>query len=503
MSKLSFFFSFLFYVYALLLCSSLHLSFCRSFSKGRSFSTFSPDSASPSQALLERDVERKFPNIPFPKEEIDSYLDWEEQKGKTNKLLSRASHSSGQKANLAISGRDLLREELREKGRNIVRITLKGNVKLYHNQIRIKAQSIKIEDQKIGEIKGTIEIYDPQTKIYAYAQNAKYNRDQERIYLWGKVYVKKEFSKDEKLLLSCKGLDYHLKKKNLLLEGSVRAHYADSNMLAESGKYLASQKKLVLETNPVLWSPRAYLVGKTLSFAEEKRSFEFKGESLLYLYTSISLRPSYATIPRSSRLEEDKKKTLEELPTILTADRVVYFHSGSVEAEGKALLTQTGMSFRANYLHFSGKKQGQVSAHGNVHALDYKENTEMRAQKLEYKEEAQKLLLEEKAFLSFYEDSSLYKGNKGRTLTRLSGEYIERDFSKKVVRAQGGVRISQKNYKGEAELLNYKEDSQTLIMEGNAGVYRKRTFIRAEKIFVYSRGERILFQKRVGASLKQ
>ena len=503
MFKFSFLFSF-YFALPFSLCAFLS---CHSLPKEGEQSRRLRDTSNFSEPLPKEDIERSFPEIRFPEQgvELESQASWKKEGGKRKKLSNRSSNSLGQIIDLGLSGRELVREEFRRKGKRIVRITLRGNIKLYHNQILIRAQSIQIENQELGTIKGDITIYDPETRVYVYAQNASYERSRERVRLWGKPYIKKDFPKQEKLLLSSESIDYHLRKKHLFLKGGVRAHYGEGNMLAERGKYLSEQKKFVLEGNPVFFSPKAYLVGNILIFEEEKKSFELKGESLLYWRESIALKPSSSS---SARREIQGKNNRNEKPkTILTADRLRYFYSGSVEAEGNVLLTQPDLSFQAGYLGLSGKEQGDISARGNIHVIDYKDKMELWAQKLEYKKKAQKLLLEEDAILSFQEeeDSGSEEADskkEAKPFSRLSAEYIERDFAKKLTKARGRVRLRQKDYRVVAELANFYEDRNLLTMEGDAGVYRNNTFMKAEKIFLYLKEERILLQNNIGASFK-
>ena len=134
---------------------------------------------------------------------------------------------------------------------------------------------------------------------------------------------------------------------------------------------------------------------------------------------------------------------------------------------------------------------------------------ELEAQKLQYEDKLQKLILKEKALLSFYknnnkssssqEDAQIQEDaqSQDEIPTRLRGEYIERDFAKKRTQAQGKVQLSQRAYQAFAELATYDEDAELVTMQGNPGVYRNNTFIRAEKIFVYPQKEHIIFQNRV------
>ena len=72
---------------------------------------------------------------------------------------------------------------------------------------------------------------------------------------------------------------------------------------------------------------------------------------------------------------------------------------------------------------------------------------ELEAQQLQYKDTLQRLVLKGKASLSFYENldsqQQAESPSKAKAPTRLSGEYIERDFAKKRTEAQGKVRLSQ------------------------------------------------------------
>ena len=257
------------------------------------------------EPTLREDAQRAFPVIAFPFTEQVASLSVKEKNSKIKKISSQGHDSWGRAVSLTLTGRELIREELVRKGKPLLRISLRGNARLYHNQIRVRAQRIVIENEERGEMTGNIEIYDPRTKTRVYGQSATYERGKQRIRLWGNPYIQKSSSTHTQLLITCQNLDYLLEERHLLLEGGVRGHYRDGNMFAEQGKYLASQQKLILETDPTFWSPRAYLIGKTLIFEEQKQSFEIRrGEcSLLarlcfppsFLYSKQCRYPSKKT----------------------------------------------------------------------------------------------------------------------------------------------------------------------------------------------------------------
>ena len=68
--------------------------------------------------------------------------------------------------------------------------------------------------------------------------------------------------------------------------------------------------------------------------------------------------------------------------SILTADKLRYYYAGPVEAQGNVVLTQPDLRFQASYLRLSGKELRDISAKGDIYAIDYERKNGIGSSKI-------------------------------------------------------------------------------------------------------------------------
>ena len=407
-------------------------------------------------------------------------------KEKLNNKAYQKSKQNKKKAssfNLRLEGDELIREKLRKNGRRVLRVTLKGRAKLYYKKIRVLARRIVIEDKNKASIIGNVRIYDPQSGIRVYSQKAVYYAKTKSVVLDQNPYLEKYIlkkGKKQRLLVNAKKIEYFLAESRLLFSGSMQLRHVDWKILAEKGEYILRKKKLVLNSDPVYLLARdAKMTGMSLVFDERQGIAKMEGESMLHLNQKISLGGRRQDPTIGSNLMNTKNtidSTLEKDTefkgtSFLSADQISYFKDGHIKAKGQVVFTQPNLRFEAEDLRLYDRDFSDdfrdIDAKGNVHVIDItdiKNKVEFSAQNMQYRGESRYLVLTEMAQIALNNPStqlpidktskSFQSSGKDKQANSiiLSAEYIDRDYHKKLIQAQGKVIFSQNDYEGFSEI---------------------------------------------------
>ncbi len=479
-----------------------------------------------SNSLIDQEASLSQEDQQFP--EIEPPLPVFEQKRKLIKrenisskqgrkeLIDRRPDHKGRRLISRLQAGQMIRETFVVNGKTQQRISLTGGAVIYHGPTRIRASRIVIKNGDYGTFQGGVEIYDAVSKITLYAKKAYYDRNRQLVRLQGKPYFKKNYGKLGKVLLvSCQSIDHFLQEKRSQFKEKLHVSFADMDAFADEASYLEVEQTLTLKKNPVIIGKGSYFTGEELVYQAQvnKQFFELKKHAIAYLYEKYNRRIGHISRTSSNermRANENQKKNSLKIKTsqakqviqsnqqtVLTADRLRYFTAKHViHANGNVFLSKDEMRLSTGDLRLFGTNLQDVSAQDGVQMIDRKRKLKIKAKKMDYDDQKQKLLLQDEAYISFYSLSEQ------EVPTSLSASWIERDLQKKQTTAQGQVIFSQKQYRAQGEIANYDEDAQVIIMKGSPGVYNKGLFMEAEKIFIYPEKERILFHNQVRSSIQ-
>ncbi len=494
-------------------------------------------------SLLENE-ERKSPHLPDTDLLRKSFFTKESRKisdKQTKKIIDRRPDRQGRPLVSRLSGKELIQDTIWRNGKKIVRTTLMGSAKLYHDRLEMQAHKIVMENRNYATFIGGVRIHDPLNGNFLYAGGAFYDRGRQLIRLTARPYLKNDSHENGKLIMSCDTISYFMNEQKLGLKGDLRGSHLGRYMFADEGVYFVNQKTLILKEDPLFFTQNGqYMTAKELLYHQKKgivtlrkQVFLYKTEDAFSPFDSKKTRKapspkkakqigledyvrqggkiekdSFHT-SRVKRMKNHKKKKMQSQKTpplkyfIVSADSVEYWLSKKIIGKGDVLFTKKGGGgdyyLHTPYLHLFGKKLQDIDAGlgRGVFVEDFGRGLRLKAKSIHFSNESQKLTIKNNAELHFLNSSQ-----KTVAPSTFFGDFIERDFQKKITHAEGNVRIIQKDYEAKANLASYHENAELITMEGSPSVRKKGYRLEAEKIFIYLEKRRIILQNRVKSSFQ-
>ncbi len=410
-------------------------------------------------------------------------------KGNKNILLSREKDSKGRILITRVSA-DILE---REGGVSQDRIRLAGNAVMYHNQIRITAQKMIIENGERGELSNHIQVFDKKNNLSLFATRATYVRSEQKITLEGEPYIIRK-SKDNKnnIFLVCSRIVHYLDIQKSIIEGEINVVGNTWNIFADEGVYEGDNNALRLERNAIFLSDEDYLTGELMFYHQDKKMIELQKKVTFYTYKNSFRSKNQNTIKqeKKSKLETKKKQELY----ILTAENVFYIPKEKLIAKDDVIFTRKGSILKTQNLELLGENLSDLRADKEVFLRDDEQAVVVQAGHLDYSHKKQKIVLRDKAKINFTEKK-----------IELHAGFIERDLIQKYVRAYNHVSMEQKGQteysKLNSEYAYYDERKEIITMDGSPKIIKKNTLLGAQKIWVYPKEKRILFKNYIRGSM--
>lgn len=438
-------------------------------------------------------------------------------------IRSTKPDKKGRRVSTAFSGYELIREVIEDDlGITTVRITIRGNATIRHENVLITANRMVIEDGSRGKLEGGVRIYDRSSGLRVYAARADYDRDEQIIHLSGRPYLTVKQGRNKPTLVTCTKITRDLEAKESVLDGDVRIHHDGWSILGDRGVYYDEESRVVLEANPFLFGRAQFLSGDRLIYEVEDRRVLLDGQ-VTFLSRSadgprgISENNSEAGDPAElTGLEEyvrrggsvssdtadssagiDGEDEPKIVPvTAMTAERIIHHfptdEEASTEVTGEVLMTRgDALEIRTPHLVALGQDFHTIHTEQGVEMRDLSQNMFVRADVMDYQKDEELLRLEGDPEIEFYK-----KGTDEVEAT-LRGAVIQRDFAAESTSAWGGVEIERENYLATGEIATFYEDADVIVLEGDPGLKDGASFVRCEKILFYPEKNRILLYNRI------
>lgn len=448
-------------------------------------------------------------------------------------ITSTRPDKKGRRVSTAFSGYELIREVIEDDlGLTTVRITIRGNATIRHENVLITANRMVIEDGARGVLEGAVRIYDQSSGLRVYAARADYDRDEQLVNLTGQPYLTVQQGKNKPTLVTCTKISRDLAAKESTLDGDVRIHHDAWSILGDQGVYYDEDNRVVLEKNPFLFGRDQFLSGDRLIYEVEDRRVVLDGQIAFLSHAagptadpnagdddasdeddvppdleeyarrggSIAVYESGANAATGASSKDPGDEIAEETATapvtVMTAKKIVHSFPADEEATtevvGDVLMTRgEALEIRTPHLIALGQDFHTVHTEQGVEMLDRSQNMFVRADVMDYQKEEELLRLEGDPEIEFYK-----KGTDQIEAT-LRGAVIQRDFAAESTSAWGGVEIERENMLATGEIATFYEDADVIVLEGDPALKDGASFVRCEKILFYPEKNRILLYNRI------
>ena len=104
-------------------------------------------------------------------------------------IVNNAPDRRGRPVTTTFSGFELIRENVLRDGRQVTRVTIRGNARIRHGGVDIRASRMAIEDGRFGTLIGAVQVHDLESGTRIYGANATYNRDEQIVHMEGDPYM--------------------------------------------------------------------------------------------------------------------------------------------------------------------------------------------------------------------------------------------------------------------------------------------------------------------------
>ncbi len=445
----------------------------------------------------------------------------------------------GRRVSTSFSGYELIREVIEDElGIKTVRITIRGNATIRHENVLITANRMVIEDGTRGKLQGAVRIYDRSSGLRVYAARADYDRDEQMVELSGSPYLTVRQGRNKPTLVTCTKISRDLEAKESVLDGDVRIHHDAWSILGDRGVYYDDENRVELTSNPFLFGRDQFLSGDRLIYEVEDRRVLLDGR-IAFLSrqatgpagiggaanqadgeggSSAPLAPvgleEYARRgggvpvlnengevivredPQSELAESDAEEAEAAPVTALTADRIIHSfpadEEATTEVEGEVLMTRgAALEVRTPSMIALGRDFHTIHTEAGVEMRDRSQDMFVRAGVMDYQRDEELLRLEGDPEIEFYK-----KGTDDIEAT-LRGAVIQRDFAAENTSAWGGVEIERENFLATGEIATFYEDADVIVLEGDPGLKDGASSVRCEKILFYPEKNRILLYNRI------
>ncbi|MCR9144523.1 MAG: hypothetical protein NXI24_19955 [bacterium] len=454
----------------------------------------------------------------------------------------------GRRVSTSFSGYELIREVIEDDlGLTTVRITIRGNATIRHENVLITANRMVIEDGTRGKLEGAVKIYDRSSGLRVYAARADYDRDEQMVELSGRPYLTVKQGRNKPTLVTCTKITRDLEAKESVLDGDVRIHHDAWSILGDRGVYYDDENRVVLEANPFLFGKDQFLSGDRLIYEVEDRRVLLDGQIAFLSNNGGGIGPDDAEKDDDDGGEDGRPPGLEEyvrlggsLPvfggdsdeanandtnkanpggarnqtaggteeadgendaavqelTALTADRIIHSfpadEEATTEVEGQVMMTRgESLEVRTPALVALGRDFHTIHTEQGVEMRDRSQDMFVRADVMDYQRDEELLRLEGDPEIEFYK-----KGTDEVEAT-LRGAVIQRDFAAENTSAWGGVEIERENLLATGEIATFYEDADVIVLEGDPGLKDGASSVRCEKILFYPEKNRILLYNRI------
>ena len=434
----------------------------------------------------------------------------------------------GKRFRTRIQASRLIRDSIMSSGKNvgsrkkrIQRLILSGNAIVSNQKFQIRADEIVIHNKATMRLKRNVRLHDRERNIFVYSQKGYYDRNQQRLTLQGKPYLKHKKRKSKTILISCREIVYLVDEGVAFFKGTTKTHHEDWTSFSDSGKYLGEKAILYLEGSPILVGKGRFMSGDTFLYKQKEQTLISKGRAVLYFQREAedifvsSLPDRHLQDPSSMSLLDyarngggdldslANKKSLSKKKSfaarnrkksakstgVLTADELHYHSKKGLEAFRKVALSSEDLDMKASYLRLFGPKKNHIQAQGNVYAKSHKNSTIAEGDFMEY--------IGKKKRLSLIGNAKVTLKNDAQGDSILSAYLLEQFKDKKVFFAHGNVQFQKNSYFASSEQAKYHEQSKILLMEGNAKLSREGESVESQKILIYTEKDQIVFPNRL------
>ena len=428
-------------------------------------------------------------------------------------IVNNAPDRRGRPVTTTFSGFELIRENVLRDGLQVTRVTIRGNARIRHGGVDIRASRMAIEDGRFGALVGSVQVHDLESGTRIYGANATYNRDEQIVHLVGDPYmVVPGEGNRAPALVSTTRMTRDLAEKKSILDGDVRIRQDTWSLIGDRGEYTDENDTIVLEANPVILGLEQFMIGQRLVYEVNNRTIRLDGRVVHISRTAPASGEPRANIsedpPSLEQFARRPGQPTEREPgepgdgkSVLSADQVVYrFPAGAevrTRVQGEVLLTRGGFRLTAAYLDAIGQDFGTIRTAGGVDMRDSGERVRVVSNQMLYDRNRARMRLEglPVPFIEFYaQDAEIAAAPPQATLY---GSVIERDFDSRETLARGNVRIVREAYEASAETARYDEEAGIVLMQGNTALFDGRNRIQCEKIFFYPDENRILLHRNI------